>query len=106
MAFTRDDLKKYEQQPQKAVDDKLNPFRGATPARAADAAAVAAVAAGQVDATPGGKAVAAASDPLVDEDAPIVDKDGTLGDPTYWGEGTSDENADSSTAPADLSGEP
>jgi len=82
----------------------LNPFRGATPARAADAAAVAAVAAGQnVDATPGGSAAAAASDPLVDEDAPIVDEDGTLGDPTDSGDGTSDEDADPSTATVDLS---
>ena len=105
MAFTRDDLENYEKQPQKQVDDKLNPFRGATPARAADAAAVAAVAAGQVDATPGGSAAVAASDPLVDEDAPIVDEDGTLGDPTDSGEGASDEDADSSTAVVDLSDE-
>jgi hypothetical protein len=106
MGFSREDLEKYEKQPQKQVDDKLNPFRGATPARAADAAAVAAVAAGQnVDATPGGSAAAAASDPLVDEDAPIVDEDGTLGDQTDSGEGTSDENADSSTAAVELSDE-
>lgn len=103
MAFTRDDLENYEKQPQKTVDDKVSPFRGATPARAADAAAVAAVAAGQVDATPGGSAAAAASDPLVDEDAPIVDEDGTLGDQTDSGEGTSDANADSSNASVDLS---
>lgn len=103
MSFSRADLESYEKQPQKQVDDKVNPFRGATPARAADAAAVAAVAAGQVDATPGGKAAAAASDPLVDEDAPIVDEDGTLGDPTDSGEGTSDEDADSSTAVVELS---
>jgi hypothetical protein len=103
MAFTRADLENYEKQPQKAVDDKLNPFRGATPARAADAAAVAAVAAGQVDATPGGSAAAAASDPIVDEDAPIVDENGTLGDQTDSGEGTSDEDADSSTAVVELS---
>ena len=106
MAFSRADLENYEKQPQKQVDDKLNPFRGATPARAADAAAVAAVAAGQnVDATPGGSAAAAASDPLVDEDSPIVDEDGTLGDPTDSGEGTSDEDADSSTASVDPSDE-
>lgn len=105
MAFTRADLESYEKGPQKQVDDKLNPFRGATPARVADAAAVAAVAAGQTDATPGGRAAAAASDPLVDEDAPIVDEDGTLGDPTDSGEGTSDENADTSTADVDLSDE-
>lgn len=106
MAFSRDDLEKYEKQPQKQVDDKVNPFRGATPARAADAAAVAAVAAGQnVDATPGGRAAAAAQDTSVDDDAPIVDEDGTLGDPTDSGEGTSDESADSSTADVDLSDE-
>jgi hypothetical protein len=105
MAFTRADLENYEKQTQKQIDDKVNPFRGATPARAADAAAVAAVAAGQVDATPGGKAAAAASDPLVDEDAPIVDEDGTLGNPTDSGEGTSDENADTSTADVDLGDE-
>ncbi len=105
MTFTRADLENYEKQPQKPVDDKLNPFRGATPARVADAAAVAAVAAGQVDATPGGTAAAAASDTLVDDDAPVVDEDGTLGDQTDSGEGTSDEDADPSTASADLSGE-
>ena len=83
MAFTREDLERYEKAPQKQVDDKVNPFRGATPARAADPAAVAAVASGQnVDATPGGSAAAAASDPLVDDDAPVVDEDGTLGDQT------------------------
>jgi hypothetical protein len=103
MAFTRADLENYEKQTPKQVDDKVNPFRGATPARAADAAAVAAVAAGQVDATPGGSAAAAASDPLVDDDAPVVDEDGTLGDQTDSGEGTSDEDADSSTASVDLS---
>lgn len=105
MAFTRADLESYEKQTQKQVDDKVNPFRGATPARAADAAAVAAVAAGQVDATPGGSAAVAASDPLVDEDAPIVDEDGTLGDQTGSGEGTSDENAAASTADVDLGDE-
>jgi hypothetical protein len=105
MAFSREDLENYEKQPQKQVDDKLNPFRGATPARAADAAAVAAVAAGQVDATPGGRAAAAVSDQLVDDDAPIVDEDGTLGDQTDSGEGTSDEDADTSTADVDLSDE-
>src|SRR5271155_5877437 len=105
MAFTRADLESYEKQTQKQVDDKLNPFRGATPARAADAAAVAAVAAGQVDATPGGTAAQAASEPLVDEDTPVVDEYGTLGDQTDSGEGTSDEDAGSSTAAVDLSDE-
>ncbi len=105
MAFTREDLENYAKQPQKMIDDKVNPFRGATPARAADAAAIAAVASGQVDATPGGSAAEAASDTSVDVDAPIVDEDGTLGDPTDSGEGTSDAEAESSTASADLSGE-
>jgi hypothetical protein len=106
MAFSREDLENYEKGTQKQIDDKVNPFRGATPARAADAAALAAVAAGQnVDATPGGSAARAAQDPLVDEDAPIVDEDGTLGDPTDSGEGTSDEDADPSTASVDPSDE-
>jgi hypothetical protein len=104
MGFSREDLENYEKQPQKQVDDKVNPFRGATPARAADAAAVAAVAAGQnVDATPGGGAAAAASDTSVSEDSLIVDEDGTLGDPTDSGEGTSDDTADSSPASVELS---
>jgi hypothetical protein len=106
MGFSREDLENYEKQPQKAVDDKLNPFRGATPARAADASAVAAVAAGQTDATPGGSVTKnAATESLVDDDAPIVDEDGTLGDQTDSGEGTSDENADTSTADVELSDE-
>jgi hypothetical protein len=105
MGFSREDLENYEKGPQKQVDDKVNPFRGATPARAADPAAVAAVASGQnVDATPGGSATrSAASESLVDDDAPIVDEDGTLGDQTDSGEGTSDENAAASTADVDLS---
>jgi hypothetical protein len=105
MSFSREDLATYEKGTQKKIDDKVNPFRGATPALAADAAALAAVAAGQVDATPGGRAAGAISDPLVDDDAPIVDEDGTLGDQTDSGEGTSDEDADTSTAAVDLSDE-
>jgi hypothetical protein len=107
MAFTRDQLEAYEKKPQTQVSDKqmvANFMKGATPARAADPAAVAAVAAGQVDATPGGapaRQAVADSDPLTD-DSPIVDEDGTLGDPTDSGEGTSDENsADSSAAAVD-----
>jgi hypothetical protein len=42
---------------------------------------------------------------LVDEDAPIVDEEGTLGDPTDSGEGTSDDTAESSTAAVELSDE-
>jgi hypothetical protein len=105
MAFSREELEAYEKRPQTKVDDKVNPFRGATPAKAADAAAVAAVAAGQVDATPGGAPAqaVAAPDPLVD-DAPVVDE-GQLGDPTDSGEGTSDETSASSTETVDPSDE-
>jgi hypothetical protein len=99
MAFTRDELTAYEKGPQKEISDKVNPFRGATPAQAANAAAVAAVAAGNIDATPGGAPAQAAAntDPLTD-DSPVVDEDGTLGDPTDSGEGTSqDENSEDSS---------
>ena len=102
------ELAAYEKGPQTKISDKANPFRGATPARAADAAAVAAVAAGNIDATPGGAPVQAVadSDSLTD-DAPVVDEDGTLGDPTDSGEGTSDEQLpDSSTGTVDPSDEP
>ena len=115
MAFSRDDLKKYESQTQKQIDDKVSPFRGATPAKAADAAAVAAVASGHVDATPGG-APRAQVQAVTDDNSPFVDEDGTLGDPTDSGEGTSDGTSDSSTdlvghgddadPNADLAGEP
>lgn len=101
---TRDFVKQldaYETRPQTQISDKVNPFRGSTPAQAASPAAVAAVAAGQVDATPGGAPqTAAAPEPLTD-DSPVVDEDGTLGDPTDSGEGTSDAPADSSTAAVD-----
>src|SRR5271166_6737884 len=104
MTFSRSDLEKYESQTQKQVDDKVNPFRGATPAKAADPAAIAAVAAGKnnVDDT---LSNTIHGDQSVDENAPIVNETGELGAPTDSGEGTSDENADPSTAPADLSGE-
>jgi hypothetical protein len=110
MAFTRDELALYEKKPQTKIDDKANPFRGATPAQAASAAAVAAVQAGQIDATPGGApaAAVATADPLVD-DSPVVDEDGTLGDPTESGEGTStDEQTteESSTSAVDPGDEP
>lgn len=101
MAFTRDELAAYEKKPQTKIDDKANPFKGATPAQAASAAAVAAVQAGQIDATPGGApaAAVATTDPLVD-DSPVVDEDGTLGDLTESGEGTSDENPEDASASA------
>jgi hypothetical protein len=98
--FSRDSLSEYEKGPQVKVSDKVNPFRGAKPAQAADAAAVAAVASGQnLDATPGGAPAAAAAAPDVSaDDPPVVDEDGTLGDPTESGEGTLDEPADPSPA--------
>lgn len=101
-SFTRDSLAAYEKGPQKTVSDTANPFRGATPAQAASPAAVSAVAAGNVDATPGGAPrsnATATPDPLVD-DSPVVDEDGTLGDPTESGEGTSDENTEDASASA------
>jgi hypothetical protein len=102
MAFTRDELAAYEKKPQEKVSDKANPFRGATPAQAATAAAVAAVQSGQnLDATPGGTPAQASAtpDPLVD-DSPVVDEDGTLGDLTESGEGTSGEQSEESPASA------
>jgi hypothetical protein len=100
-------LEQYEAGPQTKISDKVNPFRGATPAKAADPAAVAAVAAGNVDATPGGAPAQAVAntDPLTD-DSPVVDEDGTLGDPTDSGEGTSDELTASSTVTDDPSVDP
>jgi hypothetical protein len=91
-SFSRDSLATYEKGKQTQISDKVNPFRGATPAQAATAAAVAAVQAGNIEATPGGAAARAAAntDPLVD-DSPVVDEDGTLGDPTDSGEGTSED---------------
>jgi hypothetical protein len=103
-SFSRDGLSQYEKKPQTQISDKAmvaNFMKDATPAQAASAAAVAAVAAGQIDATPGGapaRAVAA-PDPLVD-DSPVVDEDGTLGDPTVSGEGTSDAPSEESSASA------
>src|SRR5271166_2098007 len=104
MTFSRSDLEKYESQTQKQVDDKVNPFRGATPAKAADPAAIAAVAAGK-NTVDDALSSTVQGDQLVDENAPIVDETGELGDPTDSGEGTSDEDAGTSTADADLSGE-
>lgn len=101
MAFSRDELAAYEKQTQKMVDDRVSPFRGATPAKAADPAAIAAVASGQTNTTPGGGAAAAAPASSSD-DSPVVDEDGTTGDPTESGEGTSDvTSAASSTAAVD-----
>jgi hypothetical protein len=99
MAFSRDDLTAYEKQPQTQVADSLaHVMKGATPAKAADPAAVAALAAGKTDATPAANAGNnSADDPSGDE----VES----GDQTGTGDGTSDDNADSSTASAERSGE-
>jgi hypothetical protein len=119
MAFTRDQLSDYEKGPQKKIDDKVNPFRGATPAKVASSADLSVPTAPEgaqstlQDAAEGSVPAAAARD----NDAPIVDEDGSLtGDPTESGEGTSDEPVDSSTTTddpsvesdpnADLTGEP
>lgn len=103
MAFTREELAAYEKQPAKVVSDKTNPFSGATPAQAATPAAVAAVAAGAVDATPGGAPKQAVAATTSDNDAPVVDEEGNLGDSTESSEGTSDASAteDSSTSAVD-----
>lgn len=98
MGFTREDMDAYEKQPQTKIDDKVSPFRGATPAKVADPAAIAAVAAGQVDVSPTG---ANATSAVNTDDSPVVDEDGTIGDPTESGEGTSDVTAESSTATVD-----
>jgi hypothetical protein len=94
--FSREDLLNYEKGPQTQVPADKNPFEGARKAGVADPAAIAAVAAGKVDATPGAKpgreAVATPSgdsDVVITEDQPVV------------GDGASDETADSSTASDD-----
>lgn len=101
--FTRDSLVDYEKKPQKQIDDKVSPFRGATPAKSATAADVAvAVVAGDndqsriLDIAPG-----AEPDASVADDSPVVDEDGTIGDPTVSGEGTSDEQPDPSAGTVD-----
>lgn len=108
MAFTREDLAAYEKKPQTQISDKAmvqNFMKGSTPAKVADAAAVAAVAAGQLDATPGGTPAAksASATPVVDD--VVVDEDGTLGDQSDTGEGTSDAQSESSTDLTDPGGE-
>jgi hypothetical protein len=109
MAFSREDLERYEKAPQTKVSDKVNPFRGATPAKVATAADLTAPVAPQGaqstlhDADESASAPAAAAH---DDDTPVVDEDGSLtGDPTDSGEGTSDETSDSSTDSVDPSDE-
>lgn len=95
--FTRDSLATYEKAPQKTVPDTTNPFAGAKPAGVADPAAVAAVQAGKVDATPAAKAGReVAATPSGEDDVVIAE------DQTDSGDGTSaDETADTATATAD-----
>ena len=104
-SFSRDSLAAYEKNPQKQVPDKVmvaNFMKGSTPAKAADPNAVAAVAAGNVDATPGGAPAAKSAGAAAVVDDLVVDEDGTLGDQSGTGEGTSDDlTSDSSTDTVD-----
>ncbi len=94
MAFTRDDMAAYEKQPQTQVaDTQEHILKGATPYKT-----VAEAAAGETDAT---SAASADTDTNADPSGEGVES----GDPSVTGDGTSDENADSSTASADPSGE-
>jgi hypothetical protein len=106
MGFTREELANYEKQPPKVVSDKVSPFRGATPAKAADPGAVAAVAAGaNLDATPGGAPATASAGTAPVADDLVVDEDGTLGDQSETGEGTSGETSESPTDLTDPGGD-
>jgi hypothetical protein len=100
MAFTREDLVEYAKRPQKQVSDKqmvANFMEGATPAKQATAADTAdAVVGGDsdksriLDIAPGGAPAAAAAGAAPVNDL-VVDEDGTLGDQSATGEGTSDD---------------
>ena len=99
MAFTREDLANYEKGPQKKVADNVNPFKGATAARAATGADLAAAGplAKEGEQSRAYDSVAAPA-AAADTDAPVVDEDGSLGEPAadLVGDGTSDANSDSS----------
>jgi hypothetical protein len=99
MGFSREDLEAYEKLPQTEVPKTANPFAGATPAQAATAEQLAAVAAQN--------ASQAALQPATDDEAdPSGTDEGNSEDQSVTGDdGTSDENADSSTASADPSGD-
>ena len=98
--FSRDSLISYEKQPQTQISDKANPFAGATPAKAADPAAIAAARA-EAEALEN-NGLSGTSD-QTNEDGTDLSGDGSdnSGDQTATGDGTSDDNADSSTASAD-----
>jgi hypothetical protein len=114
MAFTREDLAAYEKKPQTQVPDKVmvaNFMKGSTPAKVATAAdAAGAVVATEndksriLDIAPGG-APAAKGAGTEDTDDLVVDEDGTLGDQSETGEGTSDATSDSSTDLTDPGGD-
>lgn len=98
MTFTREDMAAYESKPQTQVADTAEHLlQGATPSKTVDAAALAAKAA-ETNATP------SATDSDDSVTTPSGDE-GDSGDQTGTGDGTSDENADSSTASADSSGD-
>lgn len=98
--FSRDSLAAYEKQPQKQVADTANPFNGATPAKAADPAAIAAARAA-AEALENGDATSDASDQTTGDAAEPSGDDSGTSDQTESGDGTSDDTADSSTASAD-----
>jgi hypothetical protein len=107
-------LNAYEAQPVKDIPDKVarspqHLFKGATATKQATAADIGAAGAlhaeGEqsriVDEAP----AAAAGGNANADDAPVVDEDGTLGDQSDTGEGTSDVTSDSSTDLTDSGGD-
>jgi hypothetical protein len=96
--FSRESLTAYEKQPQKQVADTANPFAGATPAKAADPAAIAAAKAEAEALENNAELDVSGSGDEVDPSGDASNSD----DQTASGDGgTSDDNADSSTASAD-----
>ena len=94
--FTRDSLSAYEKAPQTKVADTTNPFAGARPAGVADPAAIAAVQAGNIDATPAAQAGRrSAATPSGDSEVVITEDQPAAGD------GTSDSTEDQSTSSDD-----
>jgi hypothetical protein len=100
MGFTREEMESYEKQTPAQVDDTKNPFDGATPAQTATAEDIAAAEAAK-------NAPQTALGSATDDDAdPSGDGAGNSEDQSVTGDdGTSDDNADSSTASAGPSGE-
>lgn len=108
-SFSRDSLAAYEKKPQTQISDRAMVAKfmeGSTPARVADPNAVAAVAAGNIDATPGGAPAVKSAGAAAVVDELVVDEEGTLGDQSDTGEGTSDEtSSESSTDLTDSGGD-